>query len=520
MWKHIQSRYRAIARAAIFTATLVVALVAGELIFRRIDGYRILSLQLTRASSTPLQAPRASTSSAKWRSTYDAAEYVRAVPHANGVEPLWYQESPPPQDPGPADADLLERAAKYTSGGLYANYEWNRRGVFRAVCDDEHRADALFNQFRDVFVFDAVDGSQLPAFRFLQHARYPTGLKTNNYGFRGRDIALDKPPTVVRVGFVGASTTIGPHAEAYSYPDLVGHWLNVWAQTQRLPITFEVVNAAREGTNSRSFQAIVRQELVPLQVDLVVYYEGANQFWPVEFIPTTLPPRSRSSGPQRSGLARYSVIARRLASLTEKAIEPGSEPSKPTLEVRWPASLSESDPSLGHPALPESIRDILGDLDKIRAALQDEGGHLVMTSFSWLVYPGLVLDMGRDPEIYHYLNSTYWPFSYAHLRRFADFQNRTFQKYASVQGLDFIDVAQMFPRDPRLFEDAIHMTTGGIRLQAWTIFNGLVPIIERRVAKGELPKPNRNTSKVHPAFATGRQLVEMDTIRGGCSAAH
>ena len=41
---------------------------------------------------------------------------------------------------------------------------------------------------------------------------------------------------------------------------------------------FEVLNAARESIGSTGIASIVRQEVVPTRPDLVVYYEGGNQF--------------------------------------------------------------------------------------------------------------------------------------------------------------------------------------------------------------------------------------------------
>jgi hypothetical protein len=141
----------------------------------------------------------------------------------------------------------------------------------------------------------------------------------------------------------------------------------------------------------------------------------------------------------------------------------------------------------------------------------------VMTSFEWLVYPGMTLDPQRDAFLFDYLNTKYWPFSYAHMRRLLDFQNRVFRKFASVHGLDFIDIAGAYPRDPRLFDDAIHMTRAGAYLQAWIVFNGLVPVIERHLASHEWPRPDRHVLAHHPAFGE-RRLVPMTGIRAACAS--
>jgi hypothetical protein len=141
-----------------------------------------------------------------------------------------------------------------------------------------------------------------------------------------------------------------------------------------------------------------------------------------------------------------------------------------------------------------------------------------MTSFAWLVYPGMVVDPARDADLLAYLNTTFWPFTYAHMRRFLDFQTRVFRKYALLHHLDFVDVAAAYPRDPRLFDDAIHMTHAGVRLQAWIVFNGLVPILERRLASNEWPRAATHSLSMHPAFS-GRRLVSMTEVRAACGTA-
>jgi hypothetical protein len=104
------------------------------------------------------------------------------------------------------------------------------------------------------------------------------------------------------------------------------------------------------------------------------------------------------------------------------------------------------------------------------------------------------------------------------MRRYLDFQNQAFRKYARVHGLDLIDVAAEYPRDPRLFDDAIHMTRAGVRLHAWITFNALVPIVERKLGEREWPRPARRRLTEHPAFSGGRRLASMRDFRAACHA--
>jgi hypothetical protein len=501
-----------------------MALGVAELAVRIVDGYRLTSFrleltsdQLRRVDSGPRSVSR------KWVDAADAVPSVRKLPVAAGVDREWFA-SPMPERPSvQPDPDLVARMNKYKSGAdERAIYEWNRQVVIGAVCRGEPaRFSGIFDQFDDVFVFDPTDGSNEPPIRFLQHATHPDGMRTTAFGWRGPDIPLTKPPGTIRIAFVGASTTVSPHAETYSYPELVGLWLNRWANVNHPGISVEVINAGREGINSRSLPAILRQEILPVEPDLVYYdYDGANQFWPGDFVGTAVPPRPAVSEPRQSGWTSYSAVGRRLVSAIRQAIEPGSEPPKPHLNLRWPIDLDERDPDLKNPELPIQLPELLGDIEVARREAAPEGAAFVLTSIAWLVYHGMVLDPARDANVFSFLNTMYWPFTYAHMRRYLDFKTRVFRKYAAAHGLDFVDVDAAYPLDPRLFDDGIHMTRAGIRLHAWIVFNGLVPIIERRLVSHEWPRAARRLLSVHPAFPGHRRLVPMTEIRGACTEGH
>jgi hypothetical protein len=512
---------RRLFKAAAILAFTCAGLAAAEAMTRVVDGYPLMPLRLEvipgRTRSWQGAAPDASR---KWRGDTDALSYVRSLPAAEGVDRGWFTLRPPDRTPAPPDAELAARAKKYPGAELQANYEWNRAAVVSGVCRGAYRNLVDFDRFSYLYIFTAADGSEYPTFRFLPNASYPSGLHTNRFGWRSPAIEIEKPPRTIRIAFVGASTTVSPHAEPYSYPELTAFWLNHWAAARGLGISIDVINAGREGLTSPSFQAIVRQELAPMEPDLVVYYEGSNQFWPSDFLTAPVPRRSRTLGVARRGLERYSALGNRLLFMLRKTSESGAEPSKPELHVRWPSDLDEQNPDLRDPRLPIALPAILRDLETIRRTLEDDGGRLAMTSFVWLVDPGMVVDPARDADLLSYLNTTFWPFSYAHMRRFIDFQTRTFRKYAAVHHLDFIDMASIYPRDPRLFDDAIHMTHAGIRLQAWLTFNALVPIVEREIRSHDWPRPSRFHLAGHPAFAAGRTLMPRSEMIAACGSVH
>lgn len=498
-------------RVGIAAAAALLTCGALELLTRWIDGYAVGAIRLR---SVRPRAGIVSSPPGKWIDPDQAASYVSALPVADGVDRTWFALNPGPVARPPLNPLIEARYAAHAGYELPSVYWWNREFLRRVACGRE-RASLVetFQHLDDVFAFDAA--SARPTYRFLPNTLYPSGLVTNEYGWRGRSIPLNKPANRIRVAFIGSSTTLDAHSDPFSYPEYVGRWLDAWATAHAVDATFDVVNAGREGITSDSIAAIVSDELLPVRPDVVVYYEGSNQFWPNAFAARPLMRTWRLLTPRP--LAGYSALAVRAYEALDRR-RAGTEPAKPPLAVGWPADLSEDDPPLDDARLPVDLPAILRDLDQIRAALTSVGATLVVSSFVWLVHPGMTLERGRDAFLYRYLNEGYWPFSYAHLRRFADFQNRVFRKYAATRHLSFIDLAAAYPRDAKLFTDAIHMTPAGVKLKAWLVFQQLIPVIQRKVAARTLPSIDPDGRRDHPAFAGISKPIAMDEIRVSCAA--
>src|SRR5262249_36670249 len=124
--------------------------------------------------------------------------------------------------------------------------------------------------------FEPKSGDDRPRYRYRPNATIPVelGLVTNQIGWRGKPI-VDPTPETVRIVFVGASTIAEGAVVEWSAPELLEEWLNAWAVKQGLQVRFQVLNAGREGASTADMVAIVRDEVVALQPDLVIFYEGA-----------------------------------------------------------------------------------------------------------------------------------------------------------------------------------------------------------------------------------------------------
>jgi hypothetical protein len=453
-----------------------------------------------------------------------AMRHFGEIALAPGVDRAWFLKDPPPLPNRTAvPDDWNELVRKVEKSGIT---EGTRRAdMFKAwnanFVGDPCRHAYLCGAPGHLFVYDPPAGDVRPPYRFLPNATTPIGLVTNQYGFRGPPVPFQRQPRTVRIAFIGASTTVGSHYFPYSYPEFVGNWLNMWAAARKLDVKFEVLNAGRESITSSDNVVIVRDEVLPLRPDLLVYYEGANQFELRTVMPNVpnAPGRTLTAAnacPARpatdaasgavsgwlSCLVRESALVQRVLALVAapSLTEGEREPAKPDYTLVWPKGVDERDPDIARSDLPVNLPTILHDLDAIRADGEKVGAELVLASFIWLVRDGMVLNPIRHRSILDYLNQGYAPFRYGDLERLAAFENRVFAKYARAHKLAFIDVARLMPFDPDLYVDAIHNSYAGERLRAWVFLQGLVPIVEHHLASGAWPRKLEPTDKPAPAY--------------------
>jgi len=96
----------------------------------------------------------------------------------------------------------------------------------------------------------------------------------NSQGFRGRDYTMAKPPGVIRIVTLGASSTFGYYdRDDETYPSLLEGRLN---QKKDESARFEVVNLGIPHLTSGQILALFLKEGLPLVPDVVTFYEGIN----------------------------------------------------------------------------------------------------------------------------------------------------------------------------------------------------------------------------------------------------
>ncbi|HZY52006.1 MAG TPA: hypothetical protein VFE73_02140 [Reyranella sp.] len=492
---------------ALLAASIVLSMCAAEASVRALDRLPVLTDWLPNTRDRDV-----------------TARSVGSLPLADGVSADWFSRDPPPlPNRGVPPAEWTRVMDEARDIPLWVPEVFHATDYFKAynaVYVGDPCSHPVFRQAPgSLYVFDPVDHAPYPRLRYLPSATTPTGLVTNEAAWRGPPVKVDKPADVVRIVFVGASTTANSAYYPYSYPELVGGWLNIWAASHKMNVRFEALNAGREGILSTDIEAVVRKEVLPFRPELVVYLEGGSTMIARELVdrPLTPPPveaDEAASEDYLQGLLREASHRSALARRVQIALHlvdhaPLKEPPKPAHEVLWPAGLDRADPDLARPDLPLRLSTSIADLDHIRAELSGVGSTLALSSYKFFVPDGVPLDSVRDRGLYEELNYTLFPLTYHELDDLAGFQNRVYEKYARTNGLPFVDVARHMPDEAGLYTDPVHFSYGGVRLHAWIVFQSLVPLIERKLGEGAWPMPASHPTEVPAGMVTQPRQIPV-----------
>ena len=498
-----RSRRRRLAKLALVACSLGFAALLGEAVLRVVGRYRLGSLRLAPVGTASTAGPAAVLDLAPELVAAFSARWQQLRPE---LDPAWLRTSPPPLPQPPALGKLLRPQQDWLLHYYVTNAVLLRAMWVKGQGLPMFPGLELPEEFT---VFEPPGGKVTPRYRYPASRTLPTGLVTNAFGFRGRELPVAKPARTVRIGFVGASTTVEAHGLPHSAPELVEHWLSLWAAQRRLDVQFETLNGAREAIQSADIRAIVEDELLPLDLDYLVYYEGANQFQPATLqkhvrveggyalaapppgLVGTFDETATADTTLLDSLAVWSAMARYLRS----ALQSGqrlAEPAKPAQQVTLAEELLTGPFPLDRSSGVLELDAIAGDLAAIRAAVEARQARFVLSTFWWLAEPGMTVDAVWGKNVHVHLNRAYWPFRYDTVRTLADLQNRFFTAWAGANAVDLLDIAAELPHDERLAIDAIHHNELGVRLKAWVMFAQLTRWLERDLASGRLPTASRS----------------------------
>ena len=153
----------------------------------------------------------------------------------------------------------------------YARYSWNRL------------QKPAPEQGIDTFDPRAVFGEDTPnpPNLFRKSFTFSAQWSSNSRGFRGPEIAVPKPADVYRIVCLGGSTTEGIGvSNDETYP---AYLEKILASRRVQGRRVEVVNAGFSGFGSHDLFYVFRSLVLPLEPDLVLYYEVGNRVGESQF---------------------------------------------------------------------------------------------------------------------------------------------------------------------------------------------------------------------------------------------
>jgi hypothetical protein len=371
--------------------------------------------------------------------------------------------------------------------------------------------DKLLQGYGDkrVFAFPPFDSTIFPVYRYLPNSCLSEGrLHFNAFGWSGTDLTFQKQPGVIRIAFLGASTTQQSGACDFAYPDYIETWLNARARKAGSNVRFEVINAGRVAQRSMDFAAIFKYELQPVQPDIIVYYEGRNQL---------LFDNGMDINP-RTGLHKnlfYILYSRSiflqwiLSVFDSGTLYHVVEGSKTTTNCPYADVNNEA---LQNSRLPLHMPEIVASLDDMMAHLDTTNQAFVLSSFA-MITADSVLDKSENANIYGYWLHDYGSIPVKYIADLNKAANSIFKKYAETRNLAFIDVSQQLCKYPGLFIDGIHLNCEGMKIHAWIVFNQLLPIIEKKMADGKLPCTWRGNFTRHPYITNNAFSVDLNVLK-------
>ncbi|MEW6270143.1 MAG: SGNH/GDSL hydrolase family protein [Thermodesulfobacteriota bacterium] len=179
-------------------------------------------------------------------------------------------------------------------------------------------------------------------------------VRINNHGFRGEDFTVEKPPNTIRILTLGASSTFGYHnRDDETYPHYLEQELQAAVGDSA---TIEVINFAIPHATTDNVLAMFRTEGLPLDPDVVTFYEGANDA-------ATIEPREGWVGDRwREALVHESL----LVAFLDRVF-----PSTDATDAAWWWSDEQAE---------RRSRGFIANLEKLRAECRERGIALVVAT--------------------------------------------------------------------------------------------------------------------------------------------
>jgi lysophospholipase L1-like esterase len=273
---------------------------------------------------------------------------------------------------------------------------------------------------------------------------------SNSWGFRGAEFDVKKPSGTLRIVCLGASTTEGAQGDEETYP----YYLQEALRSRYPRRTIEVINAGHHAQNMDDLHALLKLRVLPLEPDVVIVYEAANNVDFSEFMPslgckmwvgTNHCVESAYPGwlrPLRRRSSLFRIFEERF----------GLAP--------MPHPFDDKGPKPGLQRYGDALRRVV--MDARRA-----GTRVILSSFIVAPHEGLEASIERDTPLWRDIHRHYYPLSMAELERVFDAYNARSRTVAAELKVPYADVAAEFPKEARYFPyDIMHLGPEGNKILA------------------------------------------------------
>ena len=303
----------------------------------------------------------------------------------------------------------------------------------------------------DTFHVDAATGLRIPIPNTVAGH-----IRINSLGFRSPELTIPKPPSTVRLAFLGGSTTYCAEVSSneVTWPHLV------WRRLQdALPQTpFDYINAGVPGYGLDSVLKNLALRVRPLQPDVIVIYEATND---LSFDTYELARHQglafKRPGEEQTWLSRHSL----LWSLVDKNL---------TIRERLAHADSSTNKLIFDPhQLSTGFRRALTE---VVHASQATAPVVAVATFS----PRIRRNQSREEQRQAAVTSLYYmPYMSIEglLVGFEEY-NRTIREVARDTGALLIDGEDRIPPDARHYTDSVHFTDAGSRMMAERVAEALL----------------------------------------------
>lgn len=274
---------------------------------------------------------------------------------------------------------------------------------------------------------------------------------SNSWGFRGEEFSVQKPAGTFRIVALGASTTEGSQGNQETYPYFLQQELR-----QRHPErTIEVINAGHHGQGLEDLLQLFKQRVLPLQPDLVLFYEGNNDISWGEFLKPD-PACAIGTCWLNAYPAWYRWAYQNSAAFVFLVDKFGWHHSQPPTRQHQFVTATATSPKLYRDTLSAIVRQ--ARLNQIPIAL---------SSFVSIAHEGLEVEHQNHSGMFNALYKQFYPLTAGEIAQIFQIFNEQSAAVAREFNLPYVDLAAQFPKQKEYFPfDLIHFSPEANQLLA------------------------------------------------------